>query len=327
MATQDKVMLLHQVEGTLKPRMFANLLEEAVAEITDHLNGYDIQHISGTGGTADDMLKTFIDAKRVEGRSESTLIRYQYIIERFMNFAKCNTSEVTTHHVRAYIAAEQERGVADSTLDGMRQVLSSFFGWLDHERMIPSNPMGNIAAIKAQKKVREAFSAYEIQRLKKSCTNTRDMAIMCFLLCSGCRISEVCGLNRDDINFSDGECVVLGKGNKQRTAFMDSVGIMTLKEYLASRKDDNEALFVGKRGERLQPGGVRAMLKVLAKAAGVENVHPHRFRRTIITTLLNRGMPIQEVAIIAGHEKVDTTMRYYAVDKSRIKSSYHRYSV
>lgn len=326
MATQDKVMLLHQVEGTLKPRMFANLLEEAVAEITDHLNGYDIQRITAGDAATDDTLTTYINAKRVEGRSETTLIRYQYIIERFLNHAKCAARDVTTNHVRAYLSDEQKRGISEGTLDGVRQVLSAYFGWLDHERMIPSNPMTNIAAIKSTKKVREAFSAYEIQQLKQSCTSKRNMALLCFLLCSGCRVSEVCGLNRDDINFADLECVVLGKGNKQRTIFMDSVGIMTMKEYLASRSDNEPALFIGKRGERLQPGGVRDMLKKLARKAGVENVHPHRFRRTLITLLLNRGMPLQEVAIIAGHEKVDTTMKYYAIDKTRIKSSYQRYS-
>ena len=327
MATQDKVVLMHKVENTLRPRMFANLLDEAVTEIQEHLDEFDVTHVkSDEQYETEDMLQAFLNAKKVGGRSEKTIVRYQYEIERFMKFANCKTRDVTTHHIREYFAHEHDRGVSDGTIEGLRQILSGYFGWLEHEKLIHMNPVFNVDAIKFQKKVRESFSDSDIERLKRSCRNIRDMAILNFLLSTGCRISEVVNLNRADIDFENGECIVLGKGNKERTVYLNDVAAMTLKEYLATRQDNSPALFISKNLERLHPGGVRVMLNKLADSANVENVHPHRFRRTLITNLLNRGMPMQEVAIVAGHDKVDTTMKYFSYSKNRIKSSYQKYS-
>ena len=325
MATQDKVLLMHKVEGTLRTRMFANLLEEATTEIQGHLDEFDVVHIANDADVQSDMLKTYLDAKRTEGRSEKTLVRYQYVIERFIKAVGLNERSITTYHVRDYIAGEQERGINDSTLEGIRECLNAYFAWLEHEKLITSNPVFNVSPIKYQKKVRESFSTTDIERLKRACKSMRDIAIINFLLSTGCRISEAVALNREDINFDTGECIVLGKGNKERTVYLNEVAIMTLREYLACRQDNCEALFIGKDLVRLQQNGVRAMLRDLGAKAGVENVHPHRFRRTLITRLLNNGMQIHEVAIVAGHDKVDTTMKYFHMDKNRIKSSYNRY--
>lgn len=325
MATQDKVLLMHKVEGTLRPRMFANLLEEATSEIQEHLDEFDVTHIAEIGCEHDDMLNAYIDAKRTEERAEKTLVRYQYVIERFMKFVGVSTRNVTTYHVRDYLTKEQGRGIAESTLEGMRQILNAYFGWLEHEKLINTNPVFNISVIKCQQKVRESFSAADIERIRRACWSKRDTAIVNFLLSTACRISEVTALNISDIDFDKGECVVLGKGNKERTVFMNEVAIMTLKEYLATRNDNNKALFIGRFGERIQPNGVRAMLTRISAKSGVAKIHPHRFRRTTITTLLRNGMPIHEVSIIAGHDKVDTTMKYFHMDKNRIKSSYQRY--
>ena len=326
MPTQDKLLLLNKVEETLKPRMFANLMEEAVTEIQEHLDDFDVTHISKETTGVEDLLDTIIAAKRVSGRSDKTLVRYQYIIQRFLKQVGISTREVTPAHVRAYFAEELARGVSESTVDGIRETLNAYFGWLKNEGLIPRNPVSGIESIKYQKKERLALSPSEIELLKRSCKSVRDNAIVSFLLATGCRISEVTGLNRDDVDLNEGECIVLGKGNKERTVFLDDVAVLMLREYLLTRNDSNEALFVGKGGKRLQPGGVRAMLKQLEKSANVENVHPHRFRRTAVTRLLNRGMPIQEVAILAGHEKVDTTMKDFAASKARMKSSYRMYS-
>ena len=326
MATQDKVLLMHKVESALKPRMFANLLEEAVDEIQGHLDEFDVTHIGEAKPEEDNMLDSYIAAKKVGGRSEGTQTRYRYVIERFLKSINVRTKDVTTEHIRQYFAQEMERGVSESTVDGVRQILSSYFGWLEHEKLICRNPIFNIESIKYQKKERLAMSYADTEVLKRHCKTIRDHALICFLLATGCRISEVVNLNRDDVDLDKGECIVLGKGNKERTVFLDDVAVMTLREYLAQRNDDCEALFVGKGNKRFQPGGVRAMLKTLATESGIENVHPHRFRRTLVTRLLNRGMPIQEVAIIVGHEKVDTTMKYYAANKSRIKNSYRMYT-
>lgn len=326
MATQDKALLMHKVEGTLKPRMFVNMLEEAVAEIQDHLDEFDISHIGSELPEKEDLLDSYINAKRVSGRSEKTLVRYRYIIERFLRSVKVRTRDVTTEHVRNYFSAEMKRGVSERTVDGIRQILGGYFAWLEYEKLIIRNPIRNIESIKHLKKERPALSYAETEVLKRNCRSIRDNAIISFLLATGCRISEVTSLNRDDINLDAGECIVLGKGNKERTVFLDDVAVLTLREYLSSRKDINRALFIGKRNQRLLPGGVRAMLKKLASESGVENVHPHRFRRTMVTRLLNRGMPIQEVAVIVGHENVGTTMEYYSSNKSRIKNSYRMYT-
>lgn len=323
MAIQDKVMLLHQVDGTLRPRMFANMFDEAMEEINEHLDGYDITRTTTATGSASDMIDAYINAKKAENKSDKTLVRYRYIIERFVKAADVNIRDINTFTVRDYLAAEQTRGVQDSTVNGIREVLNAFFGWLEQEKLIMINPMRNVGPIKCQKKVREAFSDSEIEKLRRSCKNPRDMAIINFLLSTGCRISEVTQLNKDDVDLENGECTVLGKGNKQRTVYLNDIALMTLREYLALKnRSYKEPLFTGLRGERLSPNGVRIMLKALGKRAGVENVHPHRFRRTLITMLLNHDMPIQEVAIVAGHDKIDTTMKYFAASNSRIKSSY-----
>lgn len=326
MAMQDKVLLMGKVEGTLKTRMFANLLEEAIEEIGTHLNSFDVRYEAEGNLNTDNLLETFIKAKRVEGKSENTLIRYQYILTRFLEHSGVRPSDVNPDHVRDYFNSEKDRGISDSTIEGLRQVLSSFFKWADSEKLIKVNPMTNIGRVKCQKRVKEAFSETDIERLNRGCGNIRDQAILHFLISTGCRISEVCGVDRKDIDLDSGECVVLGKGNKERTVYLDDVSVMILREYLATREDHDECLFRSLQGNRIRQNSVRRMLKALAEKVGVENVHPHRFRRTMITVLLNRGMPLQEVAILAGHDDISTTMEYYSMSKDRIKNSYKRFS-
>lgn len=326
MSYQDKVLLMHKVEEALKPRMFANLLEEAVGKIQEDLDEFDVTHVAVDADRKEDLLDLYLNAKKVGGKSEKTLVRYRYTIERFLAFSKLPTRSITTEHVRAYFASELDRGIAESTIDGLRQVLSAYFSWLDREKLITRNPMTSIESIHYLKKERLALSYAETDVLKRGCKNKRDIAIVCFLLSTGCRISEVVNLNRDDVDLDNGECVVLGKGNKERTVFMDDISVLMLREYLATRSDNSEPLFINHCKKRMTANGVRHMLTKLSEETGIENVHPHRFRRTMITRLLNRGMPIQEVAIIAGHEKVDTTMRYFSSNKTRIKNSYRIYT-
>lgn len=326
MPAPDKALLMHKIEDTLKPRMFANLLEEATEQIQGHLDEFEVNHISGDSIESDDLLQLYLAAKKTAGRTEKTLTRYQYIIERSLRAIGLKTREITKEHLRQYFADEMARGVSARTVDGVRQVLSGYFDWLYHEQLIPRNPSHNIEAIKHEQKERKALSYVDTDILTRNCSTIRDRAILTFLLATGCRVSEVTGLNRDSVNLDQGECVVFGKGQKERTVYLDDVAVLTLREYLASRTDTGDALFVGKAGKRLQPGGIRAMMKRLSKACGVENVHPHRFRRTLVTRLLNRGMAIQDVAVLAGHTKIDTTMKYYAQSKTRIKSAYHMHT-
>ena len=179
---------------------------------------------------------------------------------------------------------------------------------------------------KRAKKEKKTYSGVDLERLNLECRTVRDRAIISFLSSTGCRISEMTGLDRAAVDLEKLECVVHGKGAKDRTVYLSDVAGMLISQYLAERKDDNPALFVGCRNERLQPGGVRIMLKAVAKRAGVDHVHPHKFRRTLATELSRKGMPIQEVANILGHEKIDPTMKYVILNKDDVKSSYRRYA-
>lgn len=295
--------------------------------LSEELSGYNLERNASEESDVEgeQFLETYIAAKRIEGRSEKTLQRYEYVIKKMMEKIDVPLRKISIFHIRQYFAKEKQRGISDRTLQGIREVLSAYFNWLFKEGLIQSNPMVNLGAIKYQKQQKLPYSAVDIEKLKENCTNIRDKTIICFLLSTGCRISEACALNIQDIDFDNQECIVLGKGNKQRVVFLDDVAAMFLKRYLESRKDNNEALFMGRRGNRPTPGGVRYMLHTLSKKAGVENTHPHRFRRTLITNLIDHGMPIQQVRILAGHDKIDTTINYIYTDKINVKNSFKKY--
>ena len=316
----------------LKNRMSNKLtlvdIEKLVEELQSQMVYYDLERRedNATKQDFDEMLRLFLDAKRIEGRSEKTLERYRYILSRYREADNTPVQDMTVHNLRQYLSDEKKRGISDSTLKGYREIFSSFFGWIFREGLINKNPSANLNTIKCRKEVRMPYSDVDIEKLKEACTGVRDKAIITFLLATGCRISEVCGLDRSDVDFRSLECTVLGKGNKERTVYLDSVAAMQLQNYLSTRNDNGRALFVGKGTERLRPGGIRKRLNEIGARAGVENVHPHRFRRTLATNLINHGMPIQEVASILGHEKIDTTMTYVYIDKQNVKNSYKKYS-
>lgn len=275
---------------------------------------------------ANDYLMAFLDAKKIECRSEKTIKHYNYILSKMLNELNVSITSITVFHLRNYLMKKKNNGIADKTLEGIRSVMCSFFGWLQKEGLLKENPCANLSPIKCAKKERLPYSDIEIEKLKEVCWTNRDRAIISFLLSTGCRISEVCGLNKDNINFQTNECIVFGKGNKERIVFTDDVTSMLLKRYIEERTDDSDALFVGKGSNRMTTQGIRARLCTLAKIAGVTNVHPHRFRRTLATNLIKHGMPIQNVAILLGHDKLDTTMKYVYVDKTDIKHSYKKYA-
>jgi site-specific recombinase XerD len=278
-----------------------------------------------------DLFDTWLNALKIQGRSKKTLAQYEYVVGRLLSDLNTPIRNITVYHIRNWLAKEKARGVSDCTLENSRQVFSSMFGWLWREGLIETNPTNNIGAIKVQKKVREPYTEVEIETLKSSCASSRhplrDIAIISFLLATGCRVGEVVGIQRNDIDFQNKEVVVLGKGNKERKVYLDEVAGMALKEYLEHRMDDNPALFVNHSFERLTNGGVRAMLKDLATLANVEHVHPHKFRRTLATNLQRRGIPIQEVAHILCHEKLDTTLKYTVLNDDDVKNDYRKYTV
>lgn len=326
MAIESKVDLMRDLEMLLADKITAADLNHVLKAAADVLDGYDVQRAKAFDNEKDDLLICFVATMKVECRSQKTIDRYVYIIRRLMEFVKVPTRRVTVYHLRSYLAAEKERGIADRTLEGYREIFSAYFNWLQRESLIEKNPTVNLGAIKVAKKEKKTYSEIDLEKLNHNCKSIRDRAIINFLSSTGCRISEMIELNRNDVRIQDLECVVHGKGNKERTVYLSPVAGMLLDQYLRTRTDDDPALFINKRRERLMQNGVRVMLKKLAKAAGVDHVHPHKFRRTLATDLSRHGMPIQEVASILGHEKLDTTMKYVILNKDDIRSSYRRYA-
>ena len=326
MAIDAKVSFMNMAEKKMSAEITADTMSKVMRIIADVLEGYEMREVISFIDQTDDLLTCYLDALKVQGRSEKTISRYRYVIGRTMKEIGVPTRRVTVYHLRAYLAKRQENGIMDTSIESERQTLSAYFNWLQRENLIDKNPVSNLGTVKVAKREKKTLTDIELARLNNSCETVRDKAIINFLASTGCRISEMTDLNRDQIRFDSLECVVHGKGNKERVVYLSPVAGMYLKEYIASREDDEEALFMGQRKERLQPGGVRIMLKTLAKKAGVENVHPHKFRRTLATELSRKGMSIQEVARILGHDKIDTTMKYVMLNDDDVRASYRKYA-
>lgn len=324
MSVQDKQVLVRNMTRYLEDKLTPSQIKSVVDGLTVQMSIFEVEAVSNNTGSVEgkEFLKTFLDAKGVEGRSIKTIKHYEYVIKKALDAIDTPIRQITVFHLRKYLMDMKSRGIQDKTIEGVRCVLCSFFGWLDKEKLLDDNPCNNLNAIKCAKKVLLPFSPTDIKKLEEHCKTDRDRAIIAFLLSTGCRIGEVCSLNRDSIDFDSLECIVYGKGAKERTVFLDDVSSMLVKRYLESRNDMSEALFIGKGSGRLTPGGVRFMLHKIADEAKVDNVHPHRFRRTLATNLIKHGMTVQEVASILGHDNINTTMKYVYIDKSSVKNNY-----
>jgi len=329
MSVVAKKNLVHDVEEDIGEFLTVVQTRKVASSLEAHLDEYEVEPVKVTDISMD-LIQRFINAKSADGRAESTLKQYGYTLEKIVKSIGIPIEKITTDDLRAYIREEKNRGMSDGYVEGMRNVLSSFFGWLWRENLIKTNPCGNLSAMKCEQKMKYVYSSVELEKLKNGCTNVRDKALVLFMWSTGARIAEVCTLNRSDIDFQNMQCTVYGKGRKERTVYMNDVAAEALKEYLATRTDSFEALFVPRKRNgyyerRLEPHGVRYFLTQLSKRTGVPNVHPHRFRRTLATHLIDLGMPIQEVSMILGHENINTTMKYYCVDKEKVKNSYRRF--
>lgn len=319
--------VLHRMIEDITPEQ-GRQLETALYVVLDK---YSITEKSTSVATVEkswqEDLQRFIDRKRISGKSEKTLERYDYIMNRVLGYINKPISEVTEGDLNDFIEKYKRfRQVSNTTLEGFRLCISSFFTWQHERGYIQRNPARGVDPIKCPKRLKKAYTDEDMEKLRRQCEHIRDMALIEFLYSTGVRISELCALNRDDIRISDKEIVIYGKGAKEREVYLTPVSCMYLSAYLYQRQDDNPALFVShkKPYSRLNPGGVRAMLKKIGLAAGVEKVHPHRFRTTLATNLIKKGMPVEEVKVILGHEKIDTTLLYALVDKSKVKSDLSR---
>ncbi len=325
-----RATIIQKVVEALNDRIDEETINLVQDVLIMQLNSYEVQErctdIALRDNSAESTLKKFLATKRVEGIADSTLQRYADINRALLNFLGKPLEEITTYDIRFYLSLKRQSGkVSNRTLDGMRRCYSSFFGWLVAEGIINHNPCTSLAQIKSRKTVKKPYSATEMEKMRKACENIRDLALLDFLYCTGCRVSEVAKLDIADLDFEQMECVVLGKGNKERKVYITEVAAMHLQEYLNSRKDSCDALFVGK-GKRLTKNGIEAVVKKLGRKAGVENAHPHRYRRTLATNLLDRGMNIQDVAEILGHADLKTTQVYCYISQANVKAAYHKFA-
>lgn len=275
-----------------------------------------------------DFLDMFLDAKRIEGCSERTIQYYKVTVEHLLANTETNVRKITTEEIRGYLADYQKiNGCSNVTIDNIRRNISSFFSWLEEEDYVLKSPMKRIHKIKTKTVVKSVITDEGIERLRDNCKEIRDLAIIDLLYSTGIRVGELVNLNVNDIDLEGRECIVYGKGDKERRVYFDAKAKIHLKEYISGRKDENEALFVtlDSPHDRLKISGVEIRLRQLGRRLEMDRVHPHKFRRSMATRAIDKGMPIEQVQKILGHSQIDTTMQYAMVNQSNVKTSHQKY--
>ncbi|MDD6699480.1 site-specific tyrosine recombinase/integron integrase [Mogibacterium kristiansenii] len=275
-----------------------------------------------------DLIKLFLAAKRVEGCSEKTVKYYDSTIRNAVEKIDKDVTQITTDDLRLYLDDYQVTSkISKVTVDNIRRILSSFFSWLEDEDYIVKSPVRRIHKVKSCKTVKETYTDEDLELMRDECDGIRDLAIIDILASTGMRVGELVRLDKKDIDFQNRECIVLGKGNKQRKVYFDARTKLHLKKYIDSRTDDNEALFVSlqKPHNRLQISGVEIRLRELGAKLNIDKVHPHRFRRTLATSAIDKGMPIEQVQKLLGHQSIDTTLQYSMVSQNNVKESHRKY--
>jgi site-specific recombinase XerD len=276
----------------------------------------------------ENLLTSFLAAKRVEGCSGKSLRYYESTLKNMLTTLNKPVKHITTDDLRQYLDDYQKNGGAGKvTIDNIRRILSSFFSWLEEENLIMKSPMRRIRKVKTGTTVKETYSDEALEIMRDNCGGVRDLAIIDLLASTGMRVGELVNLNRVDIDFNNRECVVIGKGDKERLVYFDARTKIHLSNYLDCRADENPALFVSlqKPHDRLQISGVEIRLRELGRKLDIPKVHPHKFRRTLATMAIDKGMPIEQVQQLLGHQSVDTTLQYAMVNQSNVKNSHRRY--
>lgn len=274
------------------------------------------------------LLNSFISAKKIEGCSDKTLTYYRNTIERLLVTLSLAICHITTTDIRTYLSDYQEEHQSSKvTIDNMRRIFSSFFAWLEDEDYIPKSPVRRIHKVRTDSLVKEVLTDENIEILRDSCIELRDVAMIDLLSSTGMRVGELVKMNRDDIDFQERQCVVFGKGNKEREVYFNARAKIHLKKYLNSRNDDNPALFVSLKSphRRLTISGVEVRLRKIGRIANIAKVHPHKFRRSLATMAIDKGMPIEQVQRLLGHVKIDTTLRYAMVNQTNVKMAHRKY--
>ena len=275
-----------------------------------------------------DILNKFISSKEIEGCSTRTLNYYKDNIIKMLDTINLPIDEITTEILRNYLADYKSNSKAGMvTIDNIRRTLSSFFTWLENEDYIVKSPVRRIHKVKTTRRVKETFTDENLEKLRDTCSNVRDLAILELLISTDMRVGEITRLNISDMNFQERSCIVLGKGNSEREVYFSAKSKMYIKKYLKMRTDNNEALFVSliKPYNRLGISGIENLIRNLGKEANINKVHPHKFRRTMATMASDKGMPIEQVQKLLGHIKIDTTMEYAMVNQNNVKNSHRKY--
>ncbi len=290
---------------------------------------YDVQRNDSTDNKESvDLEMAFIAAKRIEGCSEKTLRYYKKTIDTMLERIGKEIIHISTDDLRKYLTNYQmEKGLSKVTVDNVRRILSSFFSWLEDEDYILKSPVRRIHKIKTATNIKETYSDESLEVMRDNCNEIRDLAMIDLLSSTGMRVGEMVLLNRQDINFIDRECIVFGKGDKERIVYFDARTKLHLEDYLRQRKDNNPALFVSLKApyNRLNIGGVEVRLRELGNRLQIPKVHPHKFRRTLATMAIDKGMPIEQLQQLLGHRRIDTTLQYAMVKQSNVKLAHKKY--
>ena len=326
--TMKQNLITDIVQGMLP--YLSNAQTEKLHEVLQHtLFNYDVtlaeksKEISG-----ENLVESFLSAKKIEGCSEKTLKYYYTTIQSMLDEIKKDVKHIVTDDIRCYLTEYQaNKNLSKTTIDNIRRILSSFFSWLEDEDYILKSPVRRIHKVKTGTNIKETYSDEALEIMRDNCVELRDLAIIDMLASTGMRVGEMVLLNREDVDFNERECVVFGKGNKERIVYFDARTKIHLQNYLSKRKDNNLALFVSLKApyDRLKIGGVEVRLRNFGKQLGLNKVHPHKFRRTLATMAIDKGMPIEQLQKLLGHSKIDTTLQYAMVKQSNVKIAHRKY--
>lgn len=327
-----KDKLLDRIIVKMSENLTPQQLYELRKILEQELNGVEIVvalcQKERTKQANNELLNGFISAKRIEGCSEKTLTYYNNTITTWLKVVSKEIGDITTNDIRNYLSEFQAKNNSSrTTIDNIRRIFSSFFSWLEDEDYIVKSPVRRIHKVKSEITVKETISDEQLETLRDSCTEIRDLAMVDFLVSTGVRVGELVKINISDINFNERQCVVLGKGNKERTVYFNARAKIHLQNYLSQRTDPNPALFVSlsKPNSRLTISGVENRIRELGKGANIGRIHPHKFRRTLATMAIDKGMPIEQVQRLLGHCKIDTTLHYAMVNQNNVKIAHRKF--
>lgn len=321
--TNEMTLSLTKIQiDKLKDVLYAKFENIELTEITDELKKLNEKE------TNEKYIEMFISSKKVEGCSGRTIKYYKETIDKLISNLNKAIKNITTEDIRNYLSKyKEETNCSATTIDNVRRIFSTFFSWLEDEDYIVKSPVRRIHKVKTAITVKETFTDENIETMRDNCKSIRNLSLVEMLYSTGMRVGEIVNLNTSDLNFENRSCIVLGKGNKQREVYFDAKTKLHIQEYIATRNDDNDALFVSSKSphQRLSIAGIELIIRKIGQATNINKAHPHKFRRTLATNAIDKGMPIEQVQMLLGHVKIETTMHYAMVNQTNVKISHRKY--